>query len=130
MEETKDAQDEIEKKIEEILQKKLDQILQKEEEVKRKQEELQKKRVEYVKKIWSYFPGAKTKTLTFEEIKEIAEKLDDLAAKLKYTPVLPKSAKSKFFGDKKGRNKRITLIAFLVVLLGIAVYIKTFVWGW
>ncbi len=120
----------LDEKIARILEEKLPEILAKTEELKKKKENIEKERIEYVKKIWSYFPGAHTKTLTFEEVKEIAEKLDELAAKVKYTPVLPKEAKTKFWGDKKGRGKRIALIAFLIALLGITLYIKTFIWGW
>ena len=111
-------------KIEKILEKKLPEIIVQIEELKKKKESKEKERTEYVKKIWSYFPGAHTKELSFKEVKDIAEKLDELAKKVNYEPVLPRRSITKIFGDKKHRKKRIALIIFLIILLSIGVTVK------
>ena len=119
----------IEKKFEEILEKKLPEILEKTEELKKKKAEQEEERAKYVKKIWSYFPGAKTKKLSFEEAKDIAEKLEELAQKVGYTPVKPREAEKKFFGDKKGRKFRIAAVIILIAA-AIGAVITKFLWGW
>ena len=118
----------IEKKFEEILEKKLPEILEKTEELKKKKAEQEEERAKYVKKIWSYFPGAKTKKLSFEEAKDIAEKLEELAQKVGYTPVKPREAEVKFFGGKKRKARNATIITLIVIIIGVAV--SKFLWGW
>ena len=122
-------QDDLDKKIEEIIERKLELILEKQEELKKKKEEEEKQRAKYVQQIWSYFPGAKTKNLSTEELQKIAKQLDELAQKLKYTPVLPREAKRKFFGNKKGRKLRIAAVIILIAV-AVGAAITKFLWGW
>ena len=110
------------------IEKIVDAVLRAIEEKEKRKEEEERKRAEYVKKIWKYFPGAKTKKLSFEEVKEIAEKLEDLANRVEYTPTLPKQAKTTFFGKKKWR--KIAFLAFLIGILVTTIAIKISIWGW
>jgi len=121
-------QDDLDKKIEEIIERKLELILEKQEELKKKKEEEEKQRAKYVQQIWSYFPGAKTKNLSTEEVKKISEQLEELAKKLNYTPVISKQAKTKFWGGK-GKKKRIALVVILSIVMVIAA-ISKLIMGW
>jgi len=102
-------EEDLNKKIEEILERKLESILEKQEELKKRKEEEETQRMKYVQQIWRYFPGAKTKHLSYKEAKEIAESLEELAKKVEYTPILPKQARIKFFINKKRLYIYITL---------------------
>ena len=119
----------LDEKLTKLLEEKLPEILAKTEEIKKKKEEQEKKRVEYVKIIQKYYPGAHTKELSFEEVKEIAEKLEEIAKKTNYTPIVPaKKPQKTFWGKNKKQSK--AFILFLLGLLGFVIAAKLFIGWW
>ena len=118
----------LDEKLAKLLEEKLPEILAKTEEIKKKKEEQEKKRVEYVKIIQKYYPGAHTKDLSFEEVKEIAEKLEEIAKKTNYTPIAPAKPKRTFWGKNKKQSK--AFILFLLGLLAFVIAAKIFIGWW
>ena len=99
------------------IEKIVDAVLRAIEEKEKKREE-ERKRVEYVKKIWKYFPGAKTKGISTEELKEMSEKLDEFARKVEYIPVKSTEVKRSFGKNKKRKIAVITIL--MVAIIGMA----------
>ena len=119
----------LDEKIAKVLEQKLPEFVEKFEEYQKKKEQQKKERVKYVKMIWKYFPRAHTKELSFEEVKEIAEKLEELAKKVQYTPIVPAKKPPKTFW---GKNKKQSsgFILFLLALLGFVIVAKLFIGWW
>ncbi|EDY34246.1 hypothetical protein ABOONEI_2472 [Aciduliprofundum boonei T469] len=120
----------LDEKIAKVLEQKLPELLIKaEEDIKKKKKQLEKERGEYVKTIQKYYPGAHTKELSFEEVKEIAEKLEEIAKKTNYTPIVPAKKPPKTFW---GKNKKQSsgFILFLLALLGFVIVAKLFIGWW
>ncbi|AGB04086.1 hypothetical protein AciM339_0221 [Aciduliprofundum sp. MAR08-339] len=109
------------------IEKIVNAVLRAIEEKEKRKEEDERKRAKYIKKIWKYFPGAKTKGISTEELREMSEKLDEFAKKVGYIPAKSTEVKTSFFGENKKRKIAIIMI-LIVAIIGAAIS-KLFM-GW